>query len=75
VYPIALPQPETLRHRRLRGIRTTPAGLPRLFTLAYQLEAGGGQRGVRVFTGRRRVEVVARDVGLGWPKHPMSDSG
>jgi hypothetical protein len=49
--------------------------LPWLSTAAYQLEAGGGQHGVRVLIGRHRGEVVARGVGLGRLEHPVSDLG
>jgi hypothetical protein len=56
------------------GIRTSPAGLPRLPAPTYRMEAGGRQCGVRVIVGRHRGEFVAQDAGLGRPEHPASDS-
>jgi hypothetical protein len=80
MYPGALPwvmqpQPQAIRRRGPRGIRTASTGLPQLSTPTYRLEAGGGQCGVCMSAGRRRGEVVARDIGLSQPKHPTSDLG
>jgi hypothetical protein len=71
----AIPTPRVLRCRRPGDSRTAPAGFPRLFATAYQLEAGGGQRGVHMFIGHRHGEVDVRYNGLDRPKHPASDSG
>jgi hypothetical protein len=56
-------------------IQTALVGLPHHPTPTYRLKAGGGQRGVHVFTGHHRSEVVAQNAGLGRLKHHVSDSG